>query len=159
MGHLYLAFGSMNIILKSIASWRILAPAIIAVMVTWLLISCVISVSFVRASGKVVRLVQKGSDADSYYCPVTIFRDAAGVEHTIQSSGGSNPPRFPVGSTVTVLYRTKNPDAGMIEDHVLLWIVPLVSIALGVFYGFIGTIVGRWLQRQETRNTASYEGK
>jgi hypothetical protein len=144
----------MNRILKSIASWKLIAPALIAIMVTWLMVSSVIFVSHARASGKVVQLIQSGSGDEAIYIPVTVFHDAAGVEHKIQSSGGSNPPRFPVGSTVSVLYRTDNPDAGMIEDHVLMWIVPLVFIALGIFYGSIGIVVDRWLQKKGTRNAA-----
>jgi hypothetical protein len=141
-------------ILKSIASWKILAPALIAVMVTWLMISCVIFISSVRATGRVVQLVEKGSGDDVCYYPVTVFRDTAGIEHTIRSSGSSNPPRFPVGSTVSVLYRTQNPDAGMIEDRFMMGIAPLLFIALGVFYGSIGLVIGRWLQKKETRNAA-----
>src|SRR5476651_1945855 len=119
-------------ILKSIASWKILAPALIAIMVAWLMISCSIFISSVRATGRVVQLVQKGSGDDMYYCPVTVFRDKAGIEHTIQASGGSNPPRFPVGSTVSILYRTQNPEAGRIEDRFIMWIAPLLFIALGI---------------------------
>jgi hypothetical protein len=76
----------LSVILKSIASWKILAPAIIVVMVTWLIISGVVSISFVRATGKVVQLVQKGSGDDAYYCPITVFQDAAGIEHTIHQA-------------------------------------------------------------------------
>jgi hypothetical protein len=142
----------MNFILKSIASSRILALAIIAVMVVWLVISCFISLTFTHAAGRVERLVQKGSGNEVYYYPVTVFRDAVGTEHTIQSSGGSNPPRFPVGTAVTVLYRRGNPDAGMIQDRFVLWIAPLLFIAIGIFYTIVGNVVGRWLQNNRVRN-------
>jgi len=137
--------------LKSIASWKILAPVIIVIMVSWLMISCVIYISSVRATGTVVKLVEKGSGDNICYYPVTVFRDTAGMEHTIHSSGGSNPPRFLVGSTVSVLYRTQNPDAGMIEDHFMMWIAPLLFIVLGIFYGCIGAAVGWWLKKKEAR--------
>jgi hypothetical protein len=143
--------GSMNIILKCIATWKILAPTLIALMVVWLAISCVISLTYAQAAGRVMQLVQKGSGDDIYFCPVTVFRDTAGVEHTIHSSGGSNPPRFPVGSTVTVLYRAQSPDTGMIQDRFMMWVAPSLFIVIGVFYGSIGFIVGRWLQKRETR--------
>jgi hypothetical protein len=148
------SLGRMNILLKCIAAWKILAPSVILLMVVWLVISCIISLTYTPAAGKVVELVQKDSGDDIYFCPVTIFRDAAGTEHTIRSSGGSNPPRFPVGSTVSVLYRAQNPDAGMIEDRFMLWICPSLLIALGIFYCTIGIMVGRWLQKKRTRNAA-----
>ena len=141
-------------ILKSIASWKILAPVLIAIMVVWLMISCVIFISSIRATGRVVQLVQKGSGDDVYYCPVTVFRDTAGIEHTIHSSGGSNPPRFPVGSTVSILYRTQNPEASMIEDRFMMWIAPLLFIALGILYGSVGLAIDRWLQKKRSRYTA-----
>ena len=144
----------MSIILKCISTWKILAPTLIALMVVWLVISSVISFTYTPAAGKVVELVQKGSGDDIYFCPVTVFRDAAGIEHTIRSSGGSNPPRFPVGSTVSVLYRAQNPDAGLIEDRFMFWICPSLLIALGIFYGTIGIVVDRWLQKKGTRNAA-----
>jgi len=144
----------MNIILKCIATWKILAPTVIAISVVWLAISSVMSLTYTQTAGSVVELVQKGSGDDIYFCPVTVFRDAAGIEHTIRSSGGSNPPRFPVGSTVSVLYRAQNPDAGMIEDRFMLWICPSLLIVLGIFYGTIGIVVDRWLQKKGARNAA-----
>lgn len=144
----------MNIILKCIATWKILAPTLIAISVVWLAISGVMSLTYTQTAGRVVQLVQNGSGDDIYFCPVTVFRDAAGVEHTIHSSGGSNPPRFPVGSTVSVLYPAQNPDAGMIEDRFILWICPSLLIVLGIFYGTIGIVVDRWLQKKGTRNAA-----
>ncbi len=35
-----------------------------------------------------------------------------------------------------------------------MWVVPIASIALGIFYGSIGIFVDRWLQRKGTRNAA-----
>jgi uncharacterized protein DUF3592 len=136
----------LKFILKAIASWKILAFAVIAVMVIWLTVSFIISLTYQRASGKVMQLVQKGRGDHVYYCLVTVFRDATGTEHAIQSSGGSNPPRFPVGSAVTVLYRAQNPDSAMIQDRFVMWIVPSLIIVMGAFYGGIGFIVSRSLQ-------------
>jgi hypothetical protein len=42
----------------------------------------------------------------------------------------------------------------MIEDRFMMGIAPLLFIALGVFYGSIGLVIGRWLQKKETRNAA-----
>ena len=116
--------------------------------------SCVIFLADIRGTGTVVQLVQHGSGDGAYFCPVTVFRDAAGTEHTIRSSGGSNPPRFPVGSTVSILYRAQDPDAGMIEDRFMLWIAPSLLIVISVFFLAIGYIIGRLSQKKESQNAA-----
>jgi hypothetical protein len=144
----------MSILLSIAKSWKILAPVFIAVMALWLMISCAILFSSVRAEGMVTQLIEKHSGDDVYYCPVTVFRDSSGVEHTIRSSGGSNPPRFPVGAKVSVLYRTQNPDAGYLEDRFMLWIAPSLLIVISVFYGAVGFIISRLLQKKESRNAA-----
>jgi len=36
----------------------------------------------------------------------------------------------------------------MIEDKVLLWDVPVAAISLSVFYGCIGMLVERYLQKK-----------
>ena len=139
--------GSFSI-LNSIASWRILAPVGIAIGVLWLAISSVMSLAYTRTDGTVLQLIEKGSGDNAVYCPVFVFQDKSGVLHTNQSSGGSNPPRFPVGAKVTVLYQSQNPVSGIIEDFVLLWIVPSALIAVSIFYGVIGLIVHRSLQKK-----------
>ena len=142
-------------ILQTIAgSCKIVAPVGIVIMLVWLMVSCVILFSSVRADGTVVQSVERGSGDDLVYCPVFIFRDSSGFEHTNRATGGSNPPRFPVGSKVSVLYRTSNPDAAQIDDSFMLWICPLIFIALFGFYGTVGILIGRWLQKKGTRNAA-----
>ena len=106
----------------------------------WLLCSCLLTFSSVRASGRVVQLVQR-HDNDVVYCPVYIFRDAAGFDHIIHSSAGSNPPRFPVGSTVSVLYRAQDPSNAHIEDRFILWIAPLIIMAISVFCGAVAYVI------------------
>jgi uncharacterized membrane-anchored protein YhcB (DUF1043 family) len=39
----------------------------------------------------------------------------------------------------------------MIQDRFMMWVAPSLFIVIGVFYGSIGFIVGRWLQKRETR--------
>jgi hypothetical protein len=137
----------MNTILKSIASWRILAPTVIAIGILWLAISSIMSLAYIHTNGTVVQSIQNGSGDNAVYCPVFVFQDKSGVQHTNQTSSGSNPPRFPVGSKVTILYQEKNPSAGLIEDRLLMWLVPSIFIALGIFYGCVGFTVNRWLQK------------
>jgi hypothetical protein len=138
----------MSILLSIARSWKILAPVLFSISGVWLMISCFIVSSWVHTSGKVVQLVEKHSGEDVYYCPVTVFRDAAGVEHTLRATGGSNPPRFPVDSTVSILYRAQQPDDGMIEDRVMLWIVPSLLITLSLFYGAAGFMICRQLEKK-----------
>ena len=123
-----------------------LAALSITLTVGWLLYSCYLTYSSLRTSGIVVQLVERRYK-DVVYCPVFTFRDASGVDHTIHSSVGSNPPRFPVGTAVSVLYRPKNPAGAQIEDRVILWLVPVILMALSVIYGTLGFIIGRWPQR------------
>ena len=82
------------------------------------------------------------------------FRDGSGVVHTIRSSGGSNPPRFPVGAKVSVLYRTQNPDAAFLEDHFMFWTAPALLFALCGFYGAAGCLISRFSPKKESRNAA-----
>ena len=115
----------------------------IAIAGMWLMVSCFISIANVRGTGTVVRLVQQGHGNDVIYCPVAIFHDSAGIAHTISSSAGSNPPRFPVGSTVTILYKAQNPDGGMIEDRFMLWIAPSLIIVISTIFLSVGHIISR----------------
>jgi hypothetical protein len=127
-----------------------LAPVGIAIGVLWLAISSVMLFAYARANGTVVQLIEKGSGDNAVYCPIFVFQDKSGVLHTNQSSSGSNPPRFPVSAKVAILYPSQNPSDGMIEDFVLLWVVPSVLIVLSIFYGVIGLIVHRLLQKKQT---------
>ncbi len=144
----------MSFILESIASSRILAPTIIVIGVLWLAISSVMSLAYVRADGTVVQSIENGSGDNAVYCPVFVFQDKSGVLHTNQSSSGSNPPRFPVGSKVTILYPSQNPSGGTIEDLLLMWAVPSIFIALGIFYGVIGLLVHQLQQKKEIQKPA-----
>jgi hypothetical protein len=114
----------------------------------WLLCSSVWTFSSVRASGRVVQSVQRHLEGgDVVYCPVFVFRDAAGFDHTIHSSVGSNPRRFPVGSTISVLYQTRDSENAHIEDRFILWKAPLILMAISVFYGAVGYVIGRMPQK------------
>jgi len=130
--------------------WAItaLSFAFIAAALLWLLVSTLIVKSHVRATGTVVKSIKEGRGEHVYYCPVAVFRDPAGVEHTVRASGGSNPPRFPVGATVSILYRPNEPENGMIEDRFILWIAPLVFMAIAVFYGAVCYIVRYGLDKR-----------
>ena len=129
-------------------SLTVLAPVFIAVMVVWLMVSCTIYFSSIRAVGTVVQLIEKGSGDNVYYCPVFVFRDIAGIEHTNHASGGSNPPRHPVGAKISVLYREKNPDTGQIDDPIIFWVVPVILFFFSALCGFVGYWILRSMSKQ-----------
>lgn len=122
-----------------------LAALFVAGTLLWLLCSFLFTHSSARANGKVVQLVEHHftHDTEVVYCPVFVFKDAAGLDHAIHSSAGSNPPRFPVGTSVSVLYQLRDPSNAHIEDRFILWIAPVILMAISVFYGAIGYVIGR----------------
>ncbi|MGZ4975473.1 MAG: DUF3592 domain-containing protein [Limisphaerales bacterium] len=130
--------------------WAItaLSFAFIAAALLWLLVSTLIVTSHVRANGTVIKSIKEDHGAGVYYRPVAVFRDQAGVEHTVRASGGSNPPRFPVGTTVAILYHTNKPEDGMIEDRFILWGAPLCLMAIAFFYGGACFTVRCWLDKK-----------
>ena len=89
----------------------ILVPVFIVMMVVWLMISCIIFFLQYVLIWRVTQLVEKHA-GDDVYRPVFVFTDGSGVEHKISSSFGNNPPRFPVGSKVSILYQATDPDDG-----------------------------------------------
>jgi len=110
----------------------------------WFIYSWSVTHTSKRTVGHVVELVEKHYQ-DIVYCPVFVFQDASGVEHTVHSTVG-NPPRFPVGSTVSVLYRESDPADAQIEDRFILWIAPVLFLGLSM----IGGTVGFMLRPQES---------
>jgi len=83
-----------------------------------------------------------------------VFTDESGKEHTIHSSAGSNPPRFPVGSTVSVLYRVSDPTDATIEDRFILWIAPTIMIGLSLLFGTVGFLLKNRPKKKEIRYAA-----
>ena len=144
----------MNLLQSIARSWKILAPVGISIAAFWLMISSAILFSSVRTEGVVTQSIEKHSNDGVYYCPVIVFRDGSGVAHTIRSSGGSNPPRFPVGAKVSVLYRPQNPDAAFMEDRFMFWVAPALLFALCGFYGAAGCLISRFSPKKESRNAA-----
>jgi hypothetical protein len=130
-----------------------LAALLFTVTLLWLLCSLLLTYSFARSNGRVVQLVER-HDTEVVYCPVFVFRDAAGLDHTIHSSAGSNPPRFPVGSSVSVLYQPRDPSNAHIEDRFIFWIAPVILMAISVFNGAVGYVIGRRPQRARREQSA-----
>jgi hypothetical protein len=111
----------------------------------WLLYSWGITYHSLRTTGTVVSLHERQlRNGETVYCPTFQFRDATDMEHIVLSSVGSRPPRFPAGSSVPVLYSPSNPSEAIIEDRIILWILPGIVIMVSFFYGGVGWLIGRW---------------
>ncbi|HAU28772.1 MAG TPA: hypothetical protein DCW68_01495 [Rhodospirillaceae bacterium] len=70
-------------------------------------------------------------DKTTLYAPVVRFLDEAGTYHEFTSQVGSNPPRWPNGSGVEILYDPKNPETASISMPLVLWTKPLILAAIG----------------------------
>jgi hypothetical protein len=119
-----------------------LAGLFITIITGWLIYSWSVTHHSDRVQGTVVQLLERHYD-DTVFCPVFVFRDSSGTEHRVQSSVGSNPPRFPIGSKLSVLYSPANPEDAQIEDHFFLWTAPLIFFGFSVLCGSAGFIIGR----------------
>ena len=142
--------------IRSIATGiTIVTPVFFVICVIWLMISCFFYFASIRAEGNVVQLIERKVKDGDIYSAVFVFTDSSGITHTIKSKSGSNPPRFPVGTKVSVLYRTQDPENAFIEDRLIMWIVPLILIGLSLLYGAAAFFLVRWLQKKDARNSAA----
>ncbi len=123
-----------------------LAGLFITFVIGWLIYSWSVTRHSDRVQGTVVQLLERHYD-DTVFCPVFVFRDRSGTDHRVQSSVGSNPPRFRVGSKVSVLYSSTNPDDAQIEDRFFLWTAPLICFGLSMLWGGAGFVIGRWPEK------------
>lgn len=121
-----------------------LAGLFLTITIGWFIWSWGLTHHSLRAVGTVVQLIEEKPDHGPYYCPVFTFRDATGAEHTVRSYTGSNPPRFPAGSKVTVLYRANEPNEAHIEDRFFFWVAPSIVAVMALLAGAGGFILGRW---------------
>lgn len=74
------------------------------------------------------------------YAPVIRFPDTTGSFHEFTSPVGSNPPRWPNGSAIDVIYDPEHPEMASINQPMVLWRNPLILIAIG-FVMLIGAIL------------------
>jgi hypothetical protein len=99
-----------------------------------------------RTSGTVTEMRQQ-TDKDSgsiSYSPTFRFQDAAGVQHTVSSSFYSSPPEFHVGDSVTVLYRSDDPQTARIDSYWQVWGLPSLLGIIGSGELPIGLVVLFW---------------
>jgi hypothetical protein len=115
----------MKAVLKLISIGVIGYAAISFVVASgWLIYSWSVLANSVRVTGTVVSQQERQShdDGETVFAPIFEFQDRDGVKHTVASGSGSRPPRFPVGSSVTVLYSPSTPSEARIRD----WVRPLL---------------------------------
>src|SRR5438552_17546167 len=76
------------------------------------LVSLVVGWHFVRsaarADGRVIQIVERAGEHGKLYAPVFVLRDSSGVEYTVHSETGSDPPQHQVGDTARVLHSSHN---------------------------------------------------
>ncbi len=74
---------------------------------------------------------EKDDEKTALYAPVIRFQDEMGNFHEFTSQVGSNPPRWPNGSAVDVLYDPKKPETASITLPLVLWTKPMILGAIG----------------------------
>lgn len=97
----------------------------------------------VMAEAHVVAL--QSSRRSSYYTLFS-FQDTTGTFHTNRSATAQAPPPFSVGSQITVLYPSSDPESARIKTFGSLWLVPTFLFGFGVAFlggGSAALILGR----------------
>ena len=99
-----------------------------------------------KTSGQVTKLVSMKSQMDrdwnrDLYYPKISFTDQKGEVITFLSNSGSNPSRYSVGNTVTVLYKQDSPQNVVIASFDNLWLPTLIFGGAGVIVLVIGLII------------------
>jgi hypothetical protein len=112
-----------------------------------------------RAHARITKVVEsedRDGNSKSFY-PVFVFSDAAGIEHSVQSEMGTNPSDYHVGDETEILYIAKTPERAEINRLMYLWAWPIVTGALALILGSVGTtlmlwpnIVGRFRRQAQT---------
>ena len=100
--------------------------------------------SAARADARVIQMVEKHGEYGKLHAPVFVFRDANGAEYTVRSKTGTNPPKYQVGDTVSVLYSPENPERAKIDWFFSLWGLPFVTGLLAAFHLPVGLLVWYW---------------
>jgi hypothetical protein len=98
----------------------------------------------VKTEGTVVRLDASWAGSSNFsqhsriYRPVVRFTDQNGSQHEFISSSGSNPPSYPEGEKVELLYLPAEPESAQINDFFSLWAGSIILGGLGGVFFVIG---------------------
>jgi len=94
----------------------------------------------VKTKGKVLDLKEYSSGDGVVYRPVFSFMDNAGNNHTIHSTWGSNPPRYGIGDSVSVLYDPEEPENAKTDSFFDLWLYSIIGVFGGIVCVFMGLL-------------------
>jgi hypothetical protein len=87
--------------------------------------------------------------------PVLRFQTDDGQSHTIRlNDSATNPPKFQVGDTLTVLYERSNPNRATPDSFAQLWIVPVILLGIGLAHGLVG-IAALYVDRRYRKSCAT----
>ena len=89
-----------------------------------------------RTTANVIEMLSQ-TDKDSgmvTYAPTFKFQAADGSPHTVSSSFYSAPPAFHVGDSVTVLYRSDDPQTARIDSYWQVW-------GIASLFGIFGSVL------------------
>jgi len=79
-----------------------------------------------------------GSDRSTVYRPVVRFQLPNGQSKEVESTVGTNPPRFQVGDSVDVLYNPQNTSDARLKADLEFPIFQIVFIGMGSIFVLIG---------------------
>jgi hypothetical protein len=75
------------------------------------------------------------------YFPVVRYRPGDGAEIVSESTTGSNPTPYRVGSQVTVLYDPNNPSRVRVDSFLSRTAVPLFVASMGAAFAVLGLVL------------------
>ncbi len=91
--------------------------------------------------GRVIDMRASRSDDGTVYYPVVSYRLRDGALRQLESSVGTNPPRFQVGDEVEVLYDPQKISDVRLKADVEFAVIPIVFIGVGVLFAVIGMFI------------------
>ena len=94
----------------------------------------------VKTQGKVLDLKEYSSGDGVVYRPVFSFMDNAGNNHIIHSTQGSNPPRYGIGDSISILYEPEEPKDAKINSFFNLWLYSIIGGFCGIICVFMGLL-------------------
>jgi len=90
------------------------------------------------APGIVVDLEPSSVRNGTVYHTVFKFTDKNGKTHQCRTSSASDPPPYPAGSQITVLYQLDDPESARIKCFSQLWLWPMILLVWGMLFCVVG---------------------
>ncbi len=131
------------------AAFVVVGPLFILIGIIWYWHSYQVTASALHADGQVVRVVEHPDNVHpnrQRFYPVFVYKDQQGIEHTIESDSGSNPPSHRVGDAVGVLYHAGGEEKAILYDWFTIWGAALFLSLLGLIFLAVGLAMYVWPQ-------------